>query len=113
MKDELPLIETDENIFTVDKQKDKKFKLVRTWKVGDKIHRYNGPARVIKKSERKTEYEYYLHGVQLTKKDYYNMLLCIKWIKKVRKRVISRVLQNSNKECFYKDISHLISTYVY
>jgi hypothetical protein len=113
LRDELPLIESEKNIFTIDKQNDKKLKVVRTWKVGDKNHRIKGPAIVRKNGERKAEYEYYLNGVQFSKKDYYNMMLCIKWIKILRKRVVSRILQNTNKKYFYSDISQLISSYIY
>lgn len=108
---EMPLLENDPEVFKINKT-DHKYESVLTWKTGDSIHRLNGPA-IIKNYNNLIINEYYLNGKEFSKIDYYNLCRCFKWGKKLQKKALSRVMYNSNKYKICKDVSQLVSSYVF
>lgn len=109
--DELPLLENDPEVFNISKT-DHTYKTILTWKTGDLIHRLNAPA-IIKKYNNTTMNEYYLNGQEFSKDDYYKLCRCFKWGRKLQKKVLSRVIYDSRKYRICKDVSQLVSSYIY
>lgn len=112
LHDELALIQDTPDAFLINEKKDIKNKSVKIWKDGDKLHRINGAA-IIKTHKNFIEYEYYLNGLRFDKSEYKYMLICYKWIKKLRKRVLCNVLYRTKPLKICKDISDMVSNYIY
>jgi len=101
------VIDIDEEIKI--SENDKPHKIMKYWKQGENLHNLNGPAKIKQKNLIREE-QYWIKGIQYCKKDYKIMRWCFIFAYKLKKLVLSRVIYNSG---FCKDISNMISSYIY